>query len=91
MLRAGALAAAVGPVGLPLLAVAPAKADGAKRKLIWVPQALSDWDTAFQVGAKDFCELAGCDDQRIGNPSYSVENHVEGANNAIAAKADVIL
>jgi ribose transport system substrate-binding protein len=56
-----------------------------------VPQALGDWDTAFQVGVKDFCELAGWDYQRIGNPNYSVENHVEQVNNAIAAKADIIL
>jgi len=90
LLRASALGA-IGAVGLPLVAAAPARAEGTRRKLIWVPQALGDWDTAFQVGAKDFCELAGWDYQRIGNPSYSVENHVEGVNNAIAAKADVVL
>lgn len=91
MLRAAALAAVTGAVGLPLVSTVPAKAEGTRRKLIWVPQALGDWDTAFQVGARDFCELAGWDYQRIGNPSYSVENHVEGVDNAIAAKADVIL
>ena len=63
-----------------------ALAAGPKRKLIWVPQALGDWDTALQVGAKDFCEMAGWDYQRIGNPNYSAENHVEQVNNAIAAK-----
>ena len=68
-----------------------ALAAGPKRKLIWVPQALGDWDTALQVGAKEFCEMAGWDYQRIGNPNYSVENHVEQVNNAIAAKPDIIL
>ncbi len=69
----------------------PVRAARPKRKLIWVPQALGDWDTAFQVGIKEVCELAGWDYQRIGNPNYSVENHVEQVNNAIAAKADIIL
>ena len=68
-----------------------ALAAGPKRKLIWVPQALGDWDTALQVGAKEFCEMAGWEYQRIGNPNYSVENHVEQVNNAIAAKPDIIL
>ncbi len=68
-----------------------ALAAGPSRKVIWVPQALGDWDTAFQVGVKDFCEMAGWEYQRIGNPNYSVENHVEQVNNAIAAKADIIL
>src|SRR5262249_40911796 len=68
-----------------------ARAAGPKRKLIWVPQALGDWDTAFQVGAKEFCDLVGWEYQHIGNPNYSVENHVEAVNNAIAAKADGIL
>ena len=68
-----------------------ARRAGPPRKLIWVPQALGDWDTALQVGCKDFCDMAGWEYQRIGNPNYSVENHVEQVNNAIAAKADIIL
>lgn len=87
LLMAAGLTAVASQVGF----AASAAAAGAKRKLIWVPQALGDWDTAFQVGAKDFCEMAGWEYQRIGNPVYSVENHVEQVNNAIAAKADVIL
>lgn len=87
LLVGAGLAAVAAQVGLPTTALAA----GPRRKLIWVPQALGDWDTAFQVGAKDFCELVGWDYQRIGNPIYSVENHVEQVNNAIAAKADVIL
>jgi simple sugar transport system substrate-binding protein len=88
LLVGAGLAAVASQVGLASGALA---AVGPKRKLIWVPQALGDWDTAFQVGAKDFCELAGWEYQRTGNPTYSVENHVEQVNNAIAAKADVIL
>ena len=87
LLMGAGLAAVAAQVGLPTVALAA----GPRRKLIWVPQALGDWDTAFQVGAKDFCELVGWDYQRVGNPIYSVENHVEQVNNAIAAKADVIL
>ena len=60
-----------------------AHAAGPPRKLIWVPHALGDWDTALQVGCKDFCDMAGWEYQRIGNPNYSVENHVEQVNNAI--------
>jgi ABC-type sugar transport system substrate-binding protein len=87
VLIAAGLAAIAAQTGLST----PAHAADTKRKLIWVPQALGDWDTAFQVGAKDFCNFVGWDYQRIGNPNYSVENHVEQVNNAIAAKADVIL
>lgn len=88
LLVGAGLAAVASQVGL---AGAARAQDGAKKKLIWVPQALGDWDTAFQVGAADFCALAGWEYQRIGNPTYSVENHVEQVNNAIAAGANVIL
>jgi len=87
LLAGAGLAAMATQVGFSSSALAA----GPKRKLIWVPQALGDWDTALQVGAKDFCEMAGWDYQRIGNPNYSVENHVEQVNNAIAAKPDIIL
>ena len=86
LMGAGLLAVAA-QVGLPVEAFAA----GEKKKIVWVPQALGDWDTAFQVGVKDFADFVGWDYQRIGNPNYSVENHVEQVNNAIAAKADVIL
>ena len=89
LLAGAGLAALALPVGLSSAAMAAAT--GPKRKLIWVPQALGDWDTALQVGARDFCEMAGWEYQRIGNPNYSVENHVEQVNNAIAAKPDIIL
>jgi ribose transport system substrate-binding protein len=35
--------------------------------------------------------MAGWEFQHTGNPVYSVENHVEQVNNAIAAKPDVII
>ena len=35
--------------------------------------------------------MVGWDYQRIGDPNYSVENHVAQVNNAIAPKPDIIL
>ena len=64
--------AAAGAMGLPAAALAQGGAFGPPRKFIWVPQALGDWDMAFQVGARDFCEMVGWEYQRIGNPVYSV-------------------
>jgi ABC-type sugar transport system substrate-binding protein len=88
--RAAAITVVAGVMGLPASALAQGGAFGPKRKFIWVPQALGDWDMAFQVGARDFCEMVGWEYQRIGNPVYSVQNHAEQVNNAIAAKADAI-
>jgi ribose transport system substrate-binding protein len=88
--RAAALTAAAGAMGLPAAALAQEGEFGPPRKFIWVPQALGDWDLAFQVGARDFCEMVGWEYQRIGNPVYSVQNHAEQVNNAIAAQADAI-
>src|SRR5439155_14523782 len=64
---------------------------GTKRKVILVPQDAGDWNAPARVGSRDFCALAGWDFQHLGNPVYSVENHVEQVNNAIAAKPDVII
>jgi simple sugar transport system substrate-binding protein len=90
--RTALASAAMAAIALPLAGtVSRAMAASPKRKLIWVPQALGDWDTPFQVGAKEFCDLVGWEYQRIGNPNYSAENHLEQVNNAIAAKPDVIL
>src|SRR5262249_40770392 len=50
-----------------------------------------DWNAPARVGSRDFCALAGWEFQHTGNPVYSVENHVEQVNNAIAAKPDVII
>ncbi|GEM_PF-4989637 len=64
---------------------------GPKRKVILVPQDAGDWNAPARVGARDFCALAGWEFQHLGNPVYSVENHVEQVNNAIAAKPDIII
>jgi ribose transport system substrate-binding protein len=64
---------------------------GKPRRLVWVSQALGDWDGALQVGMRDFCGMVGWSYQRLGNPDYSPENHVEQVNNAIAGGADVII
>jgi len=45
----------------------------------------------MRVGHRDFCAMVGWDYQHTGNPVYSVENHVEQVNNAIAAHPDVII
>ncbi|MBV8566241.1 MAG: substrate-binding domain-containing protein [Methylobacteriaceae bacterium] len=87
----GALGAAFA-AGLPVTAMAAdAGSWGKPRKCVWVPQALGDWDTAMQVGMRDFCGMVGWSYQRLGNPDYSPENHVEQVNNAIAGGADVII
>jgi ABC-type sugar transport system substrate-binding protein len=64
---------------------------GPKKKLVWVPQAAGDWNIPIRAGQRDFCAMVGWDYQFLGNPVYSVENHAEQVNNAIAAKADVIV
>ncbi len=87
-----ATAAAAAAIGMPAAAfAADAGAWGKPRKLVWVPQALGDWDSAMQVGMRDFCGMVGWSYQRLGNPDYSPENHVEQVNNAIAEGADVII
>src|SRR6516225_1209492 len=70
---------------------AASAASGPKRKVILIPQDAGDWNAPARVGSRDFCAMAGWDFQHIGNPVYSVENHVEQVNNAIAAKPDVII
>lgn len=64
---------------------------GPKRKAIWIPQATGDWNVPIRQGQRDFCAMVGWDYQHIGNPVYSVENHVEQVNNAISASPDVIV
>jgi ABC-type sugar transport system substrate-binding protein len=70
---------------------AAAAPTGPKRKVILIPQDAGDWNAPARVGCRDFCALAGWDFQHTGNPVYSVENHVEQVNNAIAAKPDIII
>ena len=88
-LQGGALA--LGAAALAGATTAAAAATGPKRKVILIPQDAGDWNAPARVGARDFCAMAGWDFQHIGNPVYSVENHVEQVNNAIAAKPDVII
>jgi len=64
---------------------------GPKKKLVFVPQAAGDWNIPIRAGQRDFCAMVGWDYQFLGNPVYSVENHAEQVNNAIAAKADIIV
>jgi ribose transport system substrate-binding protein len=88
---AAAIAAALG-AGVPRPATAASEgAWGKPRRLVWVSQALGDWDGALQVGMRDFCGMVGWSYQRLGNPDYSPENHVEQVNNAIAGGAEVIV
>src|SRR5712692_8926526 len=93
---AAAATAAVlaGLIGAPITALAGPEQQvnfGPKRKLVWVPQAAGDWEVPVRVGFLDFCKMVGWDYQYLGNPVYSVENHLEQVNNAIAAKPDVIV
>src|SRR5438067_8292558 len=85
----GAVAAMLGPAAVP--ALAQAGQWGPKRKAIWVPQATGDWNVPMRAGHRDFCAMVGWDYQHTGNPVYSVENHVEQVNNALAAHPDVII
>jgi ABC-type sugar transport system substrate-binding protein len=92
LLGGGAFAAVAATLGVPEAMAAAECGDwGKPRKLVWVPQALGDWDSAMQVGMREFCGMVGWSYQRIGNPDYSPENHVEQVNNAIAGGADVII
>jgi simple sugar transport system substrate-binding protein len=87
-LQGGAAALGAAALAAPTAAAAAA---GPKRKVILIPQDAGDWNAPARVGSRDFCALAGWDFQHTGNPVYSVENHVEQVNNAIAAKPDVII
>lgn len=64
---------------------------GARRKLVWIPQAAGDWEVPIRVGQMEFCKLVGWDYQHIGNPVYSVQNHLDQLNDAISARPDVII
>jgi len=92
--RRGVLQGGAGAVALGAAAMsggAAFAATGPKRKVILIPQDAGDWNAPARVGCRDFCSLAGWDFQHTGNPVYSVENHVEQVNNAIAAKPDIII
>src|SRR5215475_12512196 len=82
---AAAAAAFASLFGMPAPTLAQGGQFGKKRKVLWVPQATGDWNVPMRVGHRDFCAMVGWDYQHIGNPVYSVENHVEQVKNAIAA------
>jgi ABC-type sugar transport system substrate-binding protein len=89
---AGAAAVLAGLVGGQTSPALAAAADfGPKKKMIFVPQAAGDWNIPIRAGQRDFCAMVGWDYQFLGNPVYSVENHAEQVNNAIAAQADIIV
>ena len=94
LFAAGGAGAAALVLGSLLGQTSPALAEGnfgPKKKLVWVPQAAGDWNIPIRAGQRDFCAMVGWDYQFLGNPVYSVENHAEQVNNAIAAKADIIV
>ncbi len=87
---AGALA--LGAFGFPALAVRAQDVDfGPSQKVFWVPQATGSWNIPIRVGQRDFCAMVGWEYQHIGNPVYSVENHVEQVRIAISSGANVIV
>jgi ribose transport system substrate-binding protein len=70
---------------------APSSTTGKKRKLIWIPQAAGDWDLPLRVAQAEFCQMVGWEYQQLGNPIYSVQNHLDELNNAISARPDAIV
>ncbi len=62
-----------------------------QRRLVWIPQAAGDWDLPIRVGQMEFCRMANWEYQHIGNPIYSVQNHLEQMNEAVSARPDVII
>lgn len=97
--RAFLASAGSGIAGLTALFAACGKSDpqavrqksGNRRKLVWVPQAAGAWDLPLRVGHTEFCHMVGWDYQSLGNPVYSVQNHLDEMNNAISARPDVII
>jgi ABC-type sugar transport system substrate-binding protein len=58
---------------------------------VWIPQAAGDWEVPIRVGQVEFCRMVGWEYQHIGNPIYSVQNHLDQLNDAISARPDVIV
>jgi ABC-type sugar transport system substrate-binding protein len=61
------------------------------RKLVWIPQAAGDWEVPIRIGQMEFCRMVNWDYQHIGNPVYSVQNHLDQLNEVISARPDVIV
>jgi ABC-type sugar transport system substrate-binding protein len=62
-----------------------------QRRLVWIPQATGDWELPIRVGQMEFCRMVNWDYQHIGNPIYSVQNHLDQMDEAISARPDVIV
>ncbi|MHB8630261.1 MAG: substrate-binding domain-containing protein [Aggregatilineales bacterium] len=91
-LQSGGLAAVAAAMGVPsLAAMAQAGKWGPSRSVFWVPQATGSWNIPIRAGQRDFCGMVGWTYQHIGDPTYSVENHVAQVRNAISAGANVIV
>jgi ABC-type sugar transport system substrate-binding protein len=87
----GSLAGCHKPAGVESLSNRPGSTGGRRRKLVWIPQAAGDWEVPIRVGQMEFCQMVGWDYQHIGNPIYSVQNHLDQLNDAISARPDVIV
>jgi len=64
---------------------------GPKRRMVWIPQAAGDWELPIRVGQLEFCKMVGWDYQHLGNPVYSVQNHLDLLNNVVMGRPDVIV
>jgi ABC-type sugar transport system substrate-binding protein len=79
------------PAGVETASNQAASTRDRRRKLVWIPQAAGDWEVPIRVGQMEFCRMVGWDYQHIGNPVYSVQNHLDQLNDAISARPDVIV
>jgi len=64
---------------------------GPKRRMVWIPQAAGDWELPVRVGQLEFCKMVGWDYQHLGNPVYSVQNHLDLLNNVVMGRPDVVV
>jgi ABC-type sugar transport system substrate-binding protein len=64
---------------------------GPKRRMVWIPQAAGDWELPIRVGQLEFCKMVGWNYQHLGNPVYSVQNHLDLLNNVVMGRPDVIV
>lgn len=69
----------------------PVDSTAKQRRLVWIPQAVGDWELPIRVGQMEFCRTVNWDYQHIGNPIYSVQNHLDQMDEAISARPDVIV
>jgi len=70
---------------------AAASTSGTKHTLVWVTQALGEWQAPMLTGYRDFLDMSGWDFVGLGDARYSVENHIREVTNAIQRKPDVLV